>query len=423
MTASAPRPCIDQRRSAIPLAEGVLARISEAAMSVAIISLFQDGGSPLSAWATTLWIALEALRQTRSLPWSWGLVAILLLNLRGIVRSDGPQPISHMDWVLIIAAFLVGFGRSSLAWRRSAALACCACMAGVLLKGPEVWEFAWWGIAYKLPTLTQNQTALLAGFCTMAGIQALLLGRRRIWLLLMVPCVVGCLVLVRATSSRAGLGLVPISLLLALAVNGRSQLWNWSSQWLRKAWPWLLPLPWIGLAGLLLLRGVRWSQLASLYGSENALNDLGRIHVYRCYLGLPFLGENRLLYGVGYQNSWQKWCTAEVIGRPLSHAHNLLLQIWGDTGAISSAFVLVCLGLMLRRLWQNGKDFHTKNLAGLATSSAFIYLLGFNMVELGMMKVPILTALFGYFLASIFYSDQPLNPHPGSPHPCGPQTD
>ena len=304
MTASAPRPCIDQRRSAIPLAEGVLARISEAAMSVAIISLFQDGGSPLSAWATTLWIALEALRQTRSLPWSWGLVAILLLNLRGIVRSDGPQPISHMDWVLIIAAFLVGFGRSSLAWRRSAALACCACMAGVLLKGPEVWEFAWWGIAYKLPTLTQNQTALLAGFCTMAGIQALLLGRRRIWLLLMVPCVVGCLVLVRATSSRAGLGLVPISLLLALAVNGRSQLWNWSSQWLRKAWPWLLPLPWIGLAGLLLLRGVRWSQLASLYGSENALNDLGRIHVYRCYLGLPFLGENRLLYGVGYQNSW-----------------------------------------------------------------------------------------------------------------------
>ena len=112
-----------------------------------------------------------------------------------------------------------------------------------------------------------------------------------------------------------------------------------------------------------------------------------------------------------------------MIGRPLSHAHNLLLQIWGDTGAISSAFVLVCLGLMLRRLWQNGKDFHTKNLAGLATSSAFIYLLGFNMVELGMMKVPILMALFGYFLASIFYSDQPLNPHPGSPHPCGPQTD
>lgn len=422
MTAPNHPPLLARQQSDLPLTDRVMERVAEMAMVIAIVSLFQDGGSALSAWATTAWITLEALRQTRALPWSWGIATILLLNIRGIVRGDGPQPVSHMDWVLIISAFLLGFGRSGRAWRRTAALTCAACMLGVLLQGPVVWEFAWWGIEYKLPTLTQNQTAFLAGFCTVCGIQALLLSRRRIWWLLLIPCVLGCLVLARATTSRAGLGLVPVSLVLALAVNSRSLLWDWGRRRLRIALPWLL-LPLIGLAGLLHLWGVRWSQLTSLYGQENVLSDLGRFNVYRCYLGLPFQGENRLLYGVGYQNSWQKWCTAEVVGRPLSHAHNLLLQIWGDTGVISSVLVLVCLGLMLRRLWQNGTGFPTKGLIGLATSGTFLYLLGFNMVELGMMKVPILMGLFGYNLASVFYSDKPFNPHPDSTSLSEPQTD
>jgi hypothetical protein len=41
------------------------------------------------------------------------------------------------------------------------------------------------------------------------------------------------------------------------------------------------------------------------------------------------------------------------------------------------------------------------------SSAIVFYLLAFNSVELGMLKVPILTALFGHLLASVFATRDP----------------
>jgi hypothetical protein len=39
-----------------------------------------------------------------------------------------------------------------------------------------------------------------------------------------------------------------------------------------------------------------------------------------------------------------------------------------------------------------------------ASLALMIYLIGFNLFELGMMKVPVLLSLFGLFIASPFFS-------------------
>jgi hypothetical protein len=381
---------------------------SELAMMAAIFSLFLPTGTRMSAGFTTLWISLEALRRTRDTPWSWGLLAILLLNIRGIVVGDGPQPVSHMDYVLMITAFLLGYGRSSKAWQRSAALCCIGCALGVLLRFEVIWDFARWGIEYQTPILTKNQTALLGGFASSCGLMALFLSEHRRWWPALIPSTGLCLLLSYATTSRAALALTPLSLAIGLLISWRGPISQQLNNWWNRHWRGIsLAVTAAGVAGLAglvsmqqLMHGTLLGRLAAGYGQENLENDLSRLKVYSCYAGLPFKGENRFLYGVGYQNSWEKWCTPEVLGRQLSHAHNLLLQIWGDTGAISTLFLLICAGLILLRLWRNGRALPWRTSAGITIS--FVYLASFNMVELGMMKVPVLMAGFGYFIAAVY---------------------
>ena len=199
--------------------------ISDALLVLAVVLLFIEDGKRYSAGATTLWLAIETLRLSGARPWSLGALSILALNVRGIVLEDGPTPVSHMDYVVIIIAVLVGFGRDAAHWRRTAALVSGACLLGVLLNAEVIFDFAWWSIEYQAQSLTKNSTALLAGIGALSGVMAALLGRHQWrWWLPMIPCILASLVLAKATTSRAALGLVPLALLLAGLLISRDRL-------------------------------------------------------------------------------------------------------------------------------------------------------------------------------------------------------
>lgn len=400
----------------------LLGCVSHAALAVAIVALFLEDSKRLSAGATMLWLGLELLGRREAMPWSWGVLAMLLLNLRGVILDEGPTPVSHMDFVLMISAFLVGFGRSRERWQWSAAVVAAACAAGVLLQADIIRDYVWWGVEYKTALLTKNQTALLGGMATLAALMAVVLERsRRIWPpALLTTLGLAGLLLARSSLSRAAFALVPLSLGLGLLLclpqlrPGRLVA-GWRR--LPGRWRWLL----IGLLALIVLALgaglvalIQQPQLlTALYGQDNLANDEGRLKVWGCYLGLPFLGENRFIYGVGYANSWMKWCSPEVTGRNLYHAHNLFLQIWGDTGVIPTLFILVCFGLIAGRIWRNcGSSSGLLRPSRraqwgmpLISTAIAVYLVAFNMVELGLLKVPALTALFGFLLASVFYHE------------------
>ena len=101
----------------------------------------------------------------------------------------------------------------------------------------------------------------------------------------------------------------------------------------------------------------------------------------------------------------KRGCGAPEIGRSLSHSHNLLLQVWAETGISGALFALGSLGWILARIVGNtrGVVSGSARLMLFGSSAYVFYLLLFNMIELGMVKVPLLMFLFGLFLAAPFH--------------------
>jgi len=90
--------------------------------------------------------------------------------------------------------------------------------------------------------------------------------------------------------------------------------------------------------------------LDQMYGEENLENDASRLKVYSCDLGLPFTGNNRFIWGVGYGSAMRGMCSADDVGRNLSHSHNLVLQIWAETGLVATLFLVLASGWILLRV-------------------------------------------------------------------------
>jgi O-antigen ligase len=80
--------------------------------------------------------------------------------------------------------------------------------------------------------------------------------------------------------------------------------------------------------------------------------------------------------------------------KPMSHAHNLPLQVWAESGSLGFVMVLVGALLLARRVFN-----HQLKPQAMAISVPLIYSLLFNLFELGMFKVPLLMVLFGTMLS------------------------
>jgi len=129
-----------------------------------------------------------------------------------------------MDYVLIIiAAFLVGFGRSAQRWRRTAALVSGACLPWGGRCSTPISDHRFrpgWGdrVIRPQPPPRSRRPCWLEWGALLAGVMAALLGRRQ-------PVRLGLPMLpihrrqhmnpARANHLSAALGLVPLALLLA----------------------------------------------------------------------------------------------------------------------------------------------------------------------------------------------------------------
>ncbi|MFM7676993.1 MAG: O-antigen ligase family protein [Synechococcus sp.] len=390
------------------------------ALAIASTGLLQ-GSERLSAALSLSWVVLCIGQQLLATPetsriWPTALLAILLLNVRGIVLGEGPRPVSHMDYVLLIAAVLAGCGQSRQYWRSTLSGLCMAVASCGLWQATTVWHHlnsAEGG--YRLGFLLINQTALLVGLGCVSGWAALQLWRTplgceapapaasRRWIRLALALGSGgCAVMALATHSRAGVGLIPISLLIAWVLHQgrchRVELGHWfRRRGLASAVVLALlvgaPLVWLASPQG---QGLRHN-VAALYGAENRTSDQGRLQLWRCYAGLPLSGNNRLIYGVGYGKA-RELCPVRLPGRtkPLSHAHNLPLQVWAEAGGLGLVMLLVGAVLLGRRLLaQQGLP----QAQAMALSAPLIYGLLFNLLELGVLKVPLLTVLFGTVLS------------------------
>ena len=407
--------------------QAVLEAVQSALLGIAILLPFQSAELQDSNLLIVVWLVLALLRRVEARPWSLMMLGLLVLNIRGVVLDEGPMPVSPVDYILMVAAFLSGYGRSQGWWLRQASVVALATMVGVLLHLEVVADFARFGVEYSITALTKNQTALLAGLALIGSVVGWLAYRPPLLRLLHGIALVAAALLLRAADSRAGVGMACLAMLgagLVVLATPLRALGRRGSRKLRSPQVLVCAALLAGGIGLWLFAHHQGGQgvapsgtgiMGQMYGQENLENDAARLNLWGCYFGLPFTGENRFIWGVGYEKAWRFWCNAEKVGRPLSHAHNFILQVWGENGVAGALFILSWLGWIVSRAIANARKLSRdgNQVMVFACLALIAYLIGFNLFELGIMKVPLLLFFFGLFLASPFYAGP--NAHPREP--------
>jgi hypothetical protein len=411
---------------------------SDGLLFLMLLAQWTTSDQTLSTTLAVIWLlwslALGALREG-SHRWrsaQWPLALILVLNLRGLIYQEGTQPVSHMDYIIIIAAFVAGIGRSPKRWISSISAILAAGIAGFLLNlNPFIKSFTaiangtanvsgwhgqdWGGQYFRAGEMSVNQTACLTGITLTLGLCAWARSQgltRRVAVLASILMAA----MAFATGSRLALLLSPMAavagMVIASALNpGSSRAWM---SWMRRRAAVPITIGTIAVGLILFQPGRAW--LLQNYFSRKLSGDQGRLDALGCYLSLPFSDGSRWALGVGYGEAWKRFCDEDV-GITISHAHNFIAQLAGETGLISSAAVLIALAALWLPLLRRS-PIHGGQQASLSAdpqrssvqayfSAAFLYLLVFALLELAFLKVTVLECLIGYLLAMSYCGKTP----------------
>ena len=126
-------------------------------------------------------------------------------------------------------------------------------------------------------------------------------------------------------------------------------------------------------------------------------SDLGRLQIQECFVNLPLTGNNRFIYGVGFDRGGL-FCKQEVISGVLDHAHNLYIQLWANTGILGIGGLLLCLTMIFSKWNQIYKKDLTSflTMVGLAGTA---YTLIQGIFDASILYWPLLQILTGVLIA------------------------
>ena len=286
----------------------------------------------LSTLPIATWLIIQLIvagRSSRLLQWSW--LALLLFSVRDWWFNHPPHPASIIDGLLLISAIICASTVSPERWNRLLVLPALGFLPLLATLSSKPWT--------PNPFVGSNQAAYLFGlFFSIISIW-LFAKLQRSWLLLAVsPFPLLLFIYLWQTGSRAALISGLASCLVVFAVSQIKKKNLWKS---------------VGFTSIILiiaylLRAI-FSSNSSLPGFKTG-SDLGRLMAYECFAALPFTGNNRLIYGVGFDRVGEL-CQVEFQGLTLDHAHNLYLQVWASTGILGVLGVLLLIFLVLRQYY------------------------------------------------------------------------
>ena len=271
----------------------------------------------LSTLPIATWLIIQLIiadHSSRLLQWSW--LALLLLSLREWWFNNPPHPASIIDGLLLISAIVAASTVAPERWDRLIALPAIGFLPLIFIISSKPWT--------PNPFVGANQAAYLFGLCVSILSVWLVDGPRRS-LDYLIRFFLGLLafVFLWQTGSRAALISSSVAFLVTIAIHKLSKQSFWRS----------FGIMFVAASFVYLLR-VFFSSDSSLPGLK-AGSDLGRLLAFQCFAGLPFTGNNRLLYGGGFDRV-AELCQVDFQGLTLDHAHNLYLQIWASTGLLGS---------------------------------------------------------------------------------------
>ena len=338
---------------------------------------------PIASWLIIQLIIAD--RSSRLLHWSW--LALLLFSVREWWFNNPPHPASIADGVLLISAIICVSTISPERWNRLLILPAVGFLPLLATISSKPWT--------PNPFVGSNQAAYLFGlFFSVITIWIASKFKRSYMLLAPALILIVTFVLLWQTGSRAALISALASCFVVFAARQAKTNHFWKN---------------IGFTSIILivvyyLRAI-FSSSSSLPGLK-AGSDAGRVMAYQCFASLPFSGNNRFLYGVGFDRVGEL-CQVKFQGLTLDHAHNLYLQIWASTGILGVVGILL-ISFMVIRQYYYVRELMPEHIC-LCWQAVSVYVLAQGFFDASMLHWPLMLIYTG-ILVGMPYSFRMMTP-------------
>ena len=288
----------------------------------------------LSSIPAVLWVLLQLLLAPAERRWAaWPMVFVLFLLSRSWWLNQMPHPVSAQDGILLVGALLAAACVSP--WRWLILLRLPLLVLPVLLF--QISSKPW----TPNPLAGVNQGGYVLGLILLLALACFWQEHQSQWQRFLAGAAMGLAgVMVWQTGSRAAF--VAVALAAAL-------LWVQRGDGLGSMWKRGLVLFGLGAAALAAKQLLRPSS-TGIPGIDLS-SDTGRLAIARCYGAIPFSGNNRFLFGIGFDRAGE-FCSDPIHGGVADHAHNIYLQLFASTGVLG-VFGLVLLLALLVQAWRS----------------------------------------------------------------------
>lgn len=152
----------------------------------------------------------------------------------------------------------------------------------------------------------------------------------------------------------------------------------------------------LGATVILSIKLMRPNSVITPFGFD-FYSDLGRLQIQECFANLPLTGNNRFIYGVGFERGGL-FCKQEVISGVLDHAHNLYIQLWANSGILGIGGLLLCL-IMIFSKWNQIYRKESSSFLIMVGIAGTAYTLIQGVFDASILYWPLLQTLTGVLLA------------------------
>ncbi len=331
----------------------------------------------LSTLPIAIWLLIQLISSdqfSRLVLWPW--FTLLLLSTRVWWFNDPPHPASINDVVLLLSGVVAGLSISPRRWSRLLFFPVIGFLPTLFTFSSKPWT--------PNPFIGANQGAYVFGlFLSILSVWSLVNFKKYFQLWMALPLAVIVFALLWQTGSRAALVSAIIASVIPYVMCQAREYRLWKSVVVVTA----------AMAFIYILR-VILSSNPGLPGFKSG-SDLGRLMAYDCFSRLPFTGNNRFIYGVGFDRV-KELCQVDFQGLILDHAHNLYLQVWASTGILG----ILAIILLVVFLVQQYKIAYTHMPCDLQScwQAVCIYTLAQGFFDASLLHWPVTLMVTGIFL-------------------------
>ena len=332
----------------------------------------------LSSIPAVLWVVSQLLLAPAERRWAaWPMVFVLLLLSRSWWLNQMPHPVAAQDGVLLAAALLAAACVAPQRWQLLLRLPLLVLPVLLFQMGAKPWT--------PNPLAGANQGGYVLGLILLLAFAWFWYAKQPQWQRLLAGAATALAgVMVWQTGSRAG---------FVAAVVSAALMWIQQGVGLGSLWKRGLLLIGLGAAALAAKQLLRPSS-TGLPGIDLS-SDTGRLAIAQCYGAIPFSGNNRFLFGIGFDRAGE-FCADPIHGGVADHAHNIYLQLFASTGVLGVLGLVLLLALLVQA-WRSaapGMDPFPR----VAGQLALLYTLIQGLFDLSLLHWPVTLVFTGVLL-------------------------